>query len=103
MICTSTDGPTGLPCLRSLATAAIVAVSVMILPHATGAAKAHLAGTLHVEAQHYSWGDLISLKGAVEGGDPFRAARIMVEAGQRPDPSVRRPALSGTAAARLDH
>lgn len=79
----------------------VVAASLLVASHGTSTAKTWLAGSLQVEAQDYRWGQLISLKGAVENGDPFRAARIMVEAGQPPDPFVYAPALNGLQAAHL--
>ena len=82
-------------CFRSMLTALLVAAVLLVASHGTSGAKAWLADSLHVQSQDYRWGQLISLKGAVENGDPFRATRIMVEAGQRPDPSVYAPALNG--------
>lgn len=95
MTCTAPNGLTALVCPRSVAAAAAIAVAVFGAPHAMTATKDWVAGTLHVHSQDYSWGQLISLKGAVENGDPFRATRIMVEAGQRPDPLVWQPSLTG--------
>lgn len=98
MTCTVSKGAAFLPCPRAMATALAMALTLLAVPQGMAEAKGWLAGTLHVEASDYRWGQLVSLKGAVENGDPFRATRIMVEAGQRPDPLIWQPALKAITA-----
>ena len=59
-------------------------VGVATLSHGAEATRTWMARSVNVEPHDYG-----------ENGDPFRAARITVAAGQRPDPHVRRPALTG--------
>lgn len=93
MTCSVSRGFPSILCPRAMASAAVLAAALLGVPQGVAGTKAWVAGSLNVEPATYSWGQLISLKGAVENGDPFRATRIMVEAGQRPDPAVWRPAL----------
>ena len=95
MTCGVSNMRASLPDLRAVAKAAALVAVVALGGQGVEAARGWLAGSMNVPPHDYSWGQLISLKGAVENGDPFRATRIMVEAGQRPDPFVWQPALTG--------